>query len=111
MPDLDKFKGTRTKLVDFLTQICLKLSTNQDHFLNEEAMTMYIIFRLDGVSLHQIASFIRGATVDFDSSTELLTYLETFFGHLDPTGTARHELHELKQTRTSVPTSQNSEES
>jgi hypothetical protein len=62
-------------------------------------MTMYIISCLDRTALRQIATIITGATVAFDSQTELLTYLETFFGDPDPTGTASHELNELKQTK------------
>jgi hypothetical protein len=72
---------------------------NRDRFLNENAMTMYIISRLDGAALRQIATFINGVNIDFDSPEALLTYLETSFGDPDPTGTARRELHELKQTK------------
>jgi hypothetical protein len=99
MPDPEKFHGDRAKLPDFLTQVRLKLLANRDRCLNENAMTMYVISRLDGAALHQIATFINGVNIDFASPEALLTYLETSFGDPDPTGTARHELHELKQTK------------
>ena len=43
MPDPEKFDGTRNKVTDFLTQMRLKLTANQDRFLNNEAITMYIV--------------------------------------------------------------------
>jgi hypothetical protein len=58
---------------------------------------MYIISRLEGVALRQIATFVDGATFNFDSPVGLMEYLETSFGDPDPTGTARRELYELKQ--------------
>jgi len=72
MPDPEKFHGDRTKLPDFLTQMCLKLLANRDRFLNQDAMTIYIISRLDGAALRQIATFIDGINIDFASLDELL---------------------------------------
>jgi hypothetical protein len=109
MPDPEKFHGDRAKLPDFLTQIRLKLLANSDRFLNENAMMMYIIPRLDGAALRQITTFINGININFASSKALLTYLETSFGDPDPSGTARREIHELKQIKTFPPTSQSSE--
>jgi hypothetical protein len=62
-------------------------------------MTMYIISRLDRAALRQIATFINRTTINFVSPQALLTYLETSFGNPDPIGTARRELHELKQSK------------
>jgi hypothetical protein len=50
---------------------------------------MYIISRLDGAALRQIATFIDRINIDFASPDELLDYLETSFGDPDPTATAR----------------------
>jgi hypothetical protein len=97
MPDPEKFGGERSKLPDFLTQMRLKLMANADRFLNENAKMMYIISRLEGAALRQIATFVDGVTIKFASPTALMEYLETSFGDPDPTGTARRELHELKQ--------------
>jgi len=99
MPDPEKFSGDRAKLPDFLTQIRLKLMANKDRFLNTDALTMYVIPRLDGAALRQVATFISGTDIDFDSPVELREYLETSFGDPDPNGTARQELHELKQMK------------
>src|SRR5260221_2786272 len=77
----------------------LKLKAKQHRFLNSEAMTMYIVSRLEGAALRQIAAFVTGAAVNVESPAALLTYLETSFGDPDPIGTARRELHELKQTK------------
>jgi hypothetical protein len=74
---------------------------NRDRFLNQDAMMMYIISRLDGAALRQIATIIDGINIDFASPDELLKYLETSFSDPNPTGTARRELHELKQTKNS----------
>jgi hypothetical protein len=60
---------------------------------------MYIVSRLEGAALRQIATFVTGATVNFESPAALLTYLETSFGDPDPIGTARRELHDLRQTK------------
>jgi hypothetical protein len=96
MPDPEKFHGDRAKLPDFLIEVRLKLLANRDRFLNENTMTMYDISSLDGAALRQIANFIHGINNDFASLQVLLTYQDTSFGDPDPTGTARHELHELK---------------
>jgi hypothetical protein len=99
MPDPEKFHGARNKLPDFLTQIRLKLLANRDRYHNQDAMTMYNIFHLDGVALRQIATFIDGINIHFASPDELLEHLEISFSDPDPTGRARRELHELKETK------------
>jgi hypothetical protein len=53
----------------------------------------------DGAAHRQIANFIDGININFAFPDELLEYLETSFGDPNPTGTARRELHELKQTK------------
>jgi hypothetical protein len=75
------------------------LLDNTDWFLNENAMTMYIVSRLDGAALRQIATFIYGTTITFTSPQALLEYLETSCGNPDPNGTARRELHELNHSK------------
>jgi hypothetical protein len=97
IPDPDKFDGTRTKTPDFLTQIRLKLRGNRDRFLDEQGMMMYVVSRLEGAALRQIATFVTEERVNFDSTVALLEYMETSFGDPDTIGTARRELHELKQ--------------
>jgi hypothetical protein len=111
MQDPEKFHGDRTKLPDFLTQVHLKLLANRNRFLNQDAMRMYIISRLDSAALLQIATFIDGINIDFASPDELLEYMETSFGDPDPTGMTRCELYEFNTQRTSQPTLRSSGES
>jgi hypothetical protein len=97
MADPAKFSGDRSKHPDFLTKMRLHLMANADRFLNENAKMMYIISHLEGAALRQIATFVDGASINFDSPIGVMEYLETSFGDPDPTGTARRELNQLEQ--------------
>jgi hypothetical protein len=44
MTDPEIVHGDRSRLLDFRTQVRLKLLGNVDRFLNENAMTIYIIY-------------------------------------------------------------------
>jgi hypothetical protein len=53
---------------------------------------------LDGLALREINTFIDGMMINFASPQDLLSYVEKSFSDPDPTGTARQELHELKES-------------
>lgn len=98
MPDPEKFDGSRAKLPGFILQLRSKLTVNRDRFANETTMILYTINRLEGAALEQVRhTVLPSGLTTWTSAEQLITALETAFGDPDPTGTARRELHQLRQ--------------
>ena len=101
-PDLDKFNGDKTKLEAFVTQLRIKLQWNADHFVRpgqntEQNQLSYAILRLEGDAFIQIEPYIFRNGIDLSDIAALEELLETWFGEVDPVGTAKHELYRLYQ--------------
>jgi hypothetical protein len=98
-PDPDKFSGNKDDLVQFTTQLKLKLNINADHFTATKSNIAYAISRLEGNALVQVLSFVKFATeVNIESIDAFYKILEVAFGDPDKKGTVHRKIWSLRQT-------------
>ena len=101
-PDLDKFNGDKTKLEAFITQLRIKLQWNADHFVRpgqntKQNQLSYAISCLKGDAFIQIKPYVSRNGIDLSDIASLEELLETWFGEVNPVGTAKHKLYRLYQ--------------
>ena len=98
-PDPDKFSGNKDDLLQFTTQLNLKLNINADHFTVPKSNIAYAISRLEGNALAQVLPHVKSATeVNIESIDAFLKILEVAFGDPDKKGTAQRKIRSLRQT-------------
>lgn len=98
-PDPDKFGGNKDELLQFTTQLNLKLNINADHYTSPKSDIAYAISRLEGNALSQVLPLVRSATdINIDSIDKFLQILEAAFGDPDKKGTAQRKIRTLRQT-------------
>ena len=98
-PDPDKFGGNKEELLQFTTQLKLKLNINSDHYSASKSDIAYAISRLEGNALSQVLPLVKSATeVNIDSIETFFKILEAAFGDPDKKGTAQRKIRSLRQT-------------
>jgi hypothetical protein len=98
-PDPDKFNGNKDELLQFTTQLKLKLNINADHYTSSKSDIAYAISRLEGNALSQILPLVKSATnVDILNIDAFFKILEAAFGDPDKKGTAQRKIRSLRQT-------------
>ncbi|KAH0610154.1 uncharacterized protein H6S33_012700 [Morchella sextelata] len=94
----EQFDGTRSKLLEFTTQLRMKLEVNHDRFRNDAAKVIYSVSHLEESALDQVVPLVNAnLAAPFSSITAFVANLEALFGDPDPRGTALHQLVTLKQ--------------
>jgi hypothetical protein len=98
LPDPDVFKGERSDLRRFLSQISQKLRINRDRYPTAESRLAYVSSRLSGPAYSQILPYInRDGTCRLPDYPELLNLLERAYGDPNRINNARTDLFRLRQ--------------
>jgi hypothetical protein len=101
-PDPDKFGGNKDELLQFTTQLKLKLNINADHYASPKSAIAYAISRLEGNALSQVLPLVKSATdINIESIDKFFQILEAAFGDPDKKGTAQRKIRSLRQTNRS----------
>jgi hypothetical protein len=97
--DPDKFSGNKDDLLQFTTQLKLKLNINAAHFTAPKSNIAYAISRLEGNALAQVLPLVKSATeVNIESIDAFFKILKVAFGDPDMKGTAQRKIRSLRQT-------------
>lgn len=97
--DPDFFKGSRTHLTSFLTEVELIFRLQSSRFGNDETKVNYVISLLRDKALLAITPFIQSEDPDpmLSDYSAFVKYLRVNFGDPDEKGSARRKLKSLKQ--------------
>ena len=101
-PDPEAYKGDRSLLKEFLTQLSLKLYKNNDWYPNEASKVAYAVGRLKDKALHIFAPFVSDTGVDIPDLGTFKLMLEQAFGDPDPRSTAIEKLSTIRQVNREV---------
>ena len=102
IPTLINSTVDKTKLEAFVTQFCIKLQQNADHFIYsrqsiKQNQLSYVIFCLEGDAFLQIKPYVFWNGINLSDIATLEALLKTQFSDVDPVGTAKHKLCRLYQ--------------
>ncbi len=68
IPDPPIFDGTKAKLLEFVTKLCLKMICNSDQYLTSHEKSVFAMNRLVGTAMDQLIPYI---TVDEGKGTRI----------------------------------------
>ena len=100
LSDPDKFSRTCSDLKYFFTQLQLKLTANNNHFLTINFCLVYVISWLKDIIFKQVTFHISDEIINFTNTDTLYIYLKHAFKDSDSKVTARKKLFALKQINT-----------
>jgi len=97
IPDPPKFSGACGELDGFLSQLCLKLFSDESHLPTLSLCMAYMFNRLEERAQEQVLPYVQNNQINLTDTEDIIQILKNVFGDPDPAATTRSKLYNLRQ--------------